>query len=205
MSNKIKGYYFITDARLSRAGNINDVKSAVAAGVSIVQYRNKDAGTKELYEEALKLKKICKNKTLFIINDRIDIALAVDADGVHIGTEDMPYDVARGLLGKKKIIGLTAHNIEEAKKAERLGADYVSVSPIFATSTKLDAGKPVGVSLIKKIKKPLKIPIIAIGGITLDNAKEVVRAGAEGLCAISAVVTKKDTKKEIKKFQKFFP
>lgn len=201
---KIRGYYFITDAKLSRAGNISDVKSAVAVGVSIVQYRNKDAGTKGLYEEALKLKKICKNKALFLINDRIDIALAIDADGVHIGGEDMPYVIARKMLGRKKIIGVTVHNIEEAKEARRLGADYIGVSPIFATTTKLDAGKPAGVSLIRKIKKTVKVPIIAIGGITLDNAKEVVEAGADGLCAISAVVTKRDTKKEIKNFQKFF-
>lgn len=201
---KVRGYYFITDARLSRAGNISDVKNALEADVSVVQYRNKEGSTKGLYEEALKLKKLCRNKAIFLINDRVDIALAVDADGVHIGTEDMPYVIARKLLGKNKIIGLTVHNIEEAKEAERLGADYISVSPIFATGTKKDAGAPVGVGLIKKTKKIVNVPVIAIGGITLDNAVEVVRAGADGLCAISAVVTKKDVKKEIEKFQKLF-
>lgn len=202
---KIRGYYFITDAKLSRAGNINDVKSALSAGVNVVQYRNKEGSTKELYEEAVKLKRQCKNKALFLINDRIDIALAVDADGVHMGTEDMPYAIVRKMLGRKKIIGMTAHNIEEGREARRLGADYIGISPVFATDTKKAAGTPVGIGLIKKIKKAVKLPVIAIGGITLNNAKEVIEAGADGLCAISAVVTKKDVKREIKKFQKLFP
>jgi thiamine-phosphate pyrophosphorylase len=123
---------------------------------------------------------------------------------VHIGTDDMPYEIARKLLGKKKIIGLTAHNVEEAKEAERLGADYIGVSPIFATGTKPDAGRPAGLSLVKDAKKAVRIPIVAIGGITLDNAPEVVTAGADALCAISAVVTKEDMKSEIVRFQKLF-
>lgn len=202
---KIRGYYFITDAGLSRAGNISDVKNALAARVTIVQYRNKDAHTKAMYEEALKLKVLCKKAgALFIINDRIDIALAVDADGVHIGTGDMPYGIARKLLGKKKIIGLTAHNIEEAKEAERAGADYIGVSPIFATDTKKDAGEPAGLDLIKAIKKTVCLPIVAIGGINLLNAPEVIKSGSDAACAISAVVTKEDVKSEAGKFQKLF-
>lgn len=199
----MRGYYFITDSKLSRRGNISDVKNALKAGVEVVQYREKNATTIEMYREALKLKRICKD-IIFIVNDRIDIALAVNADGVHIGQDDMPFCVARKLLGKKKMIGVTVHSIEEAKEAENLGADYIGVSPIFATGTKKDAGKPVGIELIKKIKKQVSIPIIAIGGIDLSNAPSVVQAGADGLCAISAVVTKPDVKKEIEKFQKLF-
>ena len=199
----LEGYYFITDSNLSRAGNISDVKNAVSCGVRAVQYRNKNAETGLMYEEALALKAICK-KTLFIINDRVDIALAVDADGVHLGSSDLPYKIARKLLGKKKIIGLTAHSVEEAEACQALGADYIGLSPIFETGTKQDAGPSAGVALIREAKGRVSIPIIAIGGITLSNAAEVIKAGASGLCAISAVVTKPDIRREIEKFQALF-
>lgn len=199
----LKGYYFITDAGLSRAGNLSDVKNALAAGVKAVQYRNKDGSTRQAYEEARKLRSLCK-RALFLVNDRLDIALAVGADGVHLGNDDLPYAVARRMLGKNKIIGLTVHNLKEARQAQRLGADYVGIAPVFATKTKKDAGRPAGVRLIKQIRRQVPIPIIAIGGINLSNAAEVIAAGADGLCAISAVVTKPDVKKEISKFQALF-
>jgi len=199
----MRGFYFITDARLSSAGNISDVRNAMAAKVKIIQYRDKQASTKEMYEEAVQLRRICKNVT-FLINDRIDIALSADADGVHLGQDDLPYATARKLLGKKKIIGVTVHSVEEAQEAQRLGADYVSISPIFATKTKIDAGIPKGITLIKKIREYISIPIVAIGGLNLSNAAEVIKAGADGLCAISVVVTKRDVKAEIEKFQELF-
>ncbi len=199
----LKGYYFITDSKLSRAGNTSDVKNALACGVKIIQYRNKDAGTRQMYEEALKLKSICKG-AIFLINDRLDIALSVGADGLHLGGDDLPYKVARKLLGKNKIIGLTVHSVKEARQAQKLKADYIGIAPVFATRTKLDAGKPKGLKLIKEIRKQVSIPIIAIGGINLTNAREVIAAGADGLCAISAVVTKPDVKKEIAKFQALY-
>ncbi|MBN1384329.1 MAG: thiamine phosphate synthase [Elusimicrobia bacterium] len=203
---KINGYYFITDSILSKNGNISDVTNAVSAGVKVVQYRNKGGSTKEMFEEALKLKDICKGRNIFLINDRVDIALAVDADGVHLGQDDMPYERARNILGKNKIIGLTVHSVKEAEEAEERGADYLGISPIFATDTKSDAGSPAGIILIEKIKESLKqgIPIIGIGGINLSNAADVVRAGADGLCAISAVVKKNNIKAEIRKFQNLF-
>jgi len=199
----MKGYYFITDAHLSRAGNISDVRSAVAAGVKVVQYRVKDLSTKIMFEEARELREICRGIT-FLINDRADIALAVKADGVHLGQEDLPYGIARRLLGKDKIIGITVHNLKEAQEAQKLGADYLSVSPVFPTVTKKDAGRPVGIALIKKIKKQVSLPIIAIGGITLSNAAEVIEAGADGICAISEVVAKPGVKEQIRKFQALF-
>ncbi len=199
----LKGYYFITDSKLSRAGNISDVKNALKAKVGIVQYREKYKSTAQMYAQAVKLRKICKN-ILFLINDRVDIALSVNADGVHLGRDDMPYNVARGLLGKNKIIGLTTHSLKEAKEAQKIGADYIGVSPIFATKTKADAGNPAGVKLLAKIRRSVSIPIIAIGGINLSNANEVIKAGADGLCAISAVLTKQDVKKEIEKFQALY-
>jgi thiamine-phosphate pyrophosphorylase len=197
------GYYFITDASLSRRGNFSDVRGALAAGVKYIQYRDKYFDRKKSYLEARRLRKICKN-AFFLVNDRVDIALSVGADGVHLGDDDLPYSIARKLLGRKKIIGLTVHNLKEAQEAEKLGADYLGVSPIFLTNTKLDAGAPAGIRLIKQIKEQIALPIVAIGGINLSNAKEVIRAGADGLSAISAVVAKRNVKKEIEKFQELF-
>jgi len=199
----VRGYYFITDSKLSRAGNFNDVSMAVACGVRVVQYRNKNAKTREMYEEAVRLREICRD-TLFLINDRVDIALAVNADGVHLGQSDMPCGVARKLLGDEKVIGITVHNLAEAVQAESIGADYLGVSPIFQTATKPDAGKPAGIFLIEEIRATVDIPLIAIGGIDHFNAIDVIRAGADGLCAISSVVAKEDVKAEIKKFQDSF-
>lgn len=202
LKREIKGYYFITDEKLSKKGNLSDAKEAVKAGVKAVQYRRKEGETKKLLEEALELKKFCSN-IAFIIDDRVDIALAAEADGVHLGQTDMPLKTARKLLGNK-IIGVTVHNVKEAIEAEKDGADYLGISPIFETTTKEDAGKAVGIKLIKEIKKVSSLPLIAIGGITLENAKEVVEAGADGLCAISAVMSKENVKEEIKKFQRLF-
>lgn len=199
---KLRGYYFITDSALSRAGNLSDVKAAVKAGVKIVQYRNKTGTTQDMLKEAMQLKAMCKKAgAIFLINDRLDIALALGADGVHLGNDDMPYKAARRLLGEKKIIGLTAHNVKEATAAQNQGADYIGVSPVFMTDTKPDAGVPAGIELVKKVRHAVSIPIAAIGGINLYNAPEVVGAGADGICAISAVVTMPDVRKEIEKFQ----
>lgn len=201
----MKGYYFITDCNLSRAGNESDVLSAVSCGVKVVQYRNKNAETLQMYQEAVRLGEICRNSgTLFLINDRIDIALAAEADGVHLGQSDMPCPTARKILGREKIIGVTVHNLAEALEAEGVGADYLGVSPIYQTATKPDAGKPAGIRLIEEIRAEVNIPLIAIGGINHDNASEVVRAGADGLCAISCVVTKENVRSEILKFQDIF-
>ena len=201
----MRGYYFITDSGLSLAGNLSDVRSAVTAGVNIVQYREKSGDTGALYEEALRLAEICRGTTTkFIVNDRIDIALAVDADGVHLGQSDMPYDIARRILGPDKIIGITVHSVDEAVKAEREGADYLGVSPIFSTSTKKDAGIPAGLTLISEIRKKSSLPLIAIGGIDLSNAPDVIAAGADMVCAISAVITKPDVAAEIRRFQSLF-
>jgi thiamine-phosphate pyrophosphorylase len=199
----VKGYYFITDSTLSRAGNTEDVLRAVACGVEVVQYRNKSAESRKMYEEAMQLREIC-SEVLFLINDRIDIALATNADGVHLGQTDIPCIVARKMLGPEKIIGITVHNLAEAKEAQTSGADYLGISPIFHTNTKLDAGKPAGIALIEEIRKQVSIPLIAIGGINHSNASEVIKAGADGLCAISCVVAKENVDEEIKKFQKLF-
>jgi thiamine-phosphate pyrophosphorylase len=134
----------------------------------------------------------------------VDVALAVDADGVHLGQEDLHYREARRLLGEKKIIGITVNTMEQAVEAARLGADYLGVSPIFATQTKPDAGEPAGLDLLREIRALVSLPLIAIGGITLDNAPDVIEAGADGVCAISAVVTQPDVGEAIAEFQKLF-
>jgi thiamine-phosphate pyrophosphorylase len=201
----VKGYYFITDSELSRAGNSSDVWQAVACGVEVVQYRNKNAETRQMYEEAVRLREICRDSgSVFLINDRVDIALATDADGVHLGQSDMPCLAARKLLGQERIIGVTVHSLAEALQAESMGADYLGVSPIFQTATKPDAGKPAGIRLIEELRARVEIPLIAIGGINHSNAGEVVRAGADGLCAISCVVAKENVRDEILKFQEIF-
>jgi thiamine-phosphate pyrophosphorylase len=199
----MKGYYFITDTRLSRAGNVRDVEQALAAGVRVVQHRDKEASAAAMIAEARVLRRLCQS-ALFLVNDRVEVALAVDADGVHLGQEDLHYREARRLLGERKIIGITVNTVAQALEAASLGADYLGVSPIFATQTKPDAGEPAGLSLLREIRRRVSIPLIAIGGITLDNAPNVIAAGADSVCAISAVVTKSDVQGAITDFQKLF-
>lgn len=199
----MRGFYFITDAGLSRAGNVSDVAQAVAAGVRVVQYRDKHSHREQARAEAWKLKKLCRD-VLFLVNDRVDLALEVEADGVHLGQDDLPYAAARRLLGPHKIIGLTVHNVREALEAVQLGADYLGVSPIFPTRTKADAGAAGGLRLLREIRRRVSLPLIAIGGINPANAREVIRAGADGLCAISAVVTGADVRAAIEEFQQLF-
>jgi thiamine-phosphate pyrophosphorylase len=199
----MKGFYFITDAGLSLAGNLSDVARAVAAGVRVVQYREKQGDTQALVEEARRLRELCRTAR-FLVNDRVDVALAADADGVHLGRDDLPYAEARRLLGKNKIIGLTVGSLAEALEAQELGADYLGVSPIFATLTKADAGPPMGLGLLREIRKRVSLPLVAIGGISLANAPAVIRAGADMVCAISMVVTQVDVAREITKFQALF-
>jgi len=195
-------FYFITDSMLTKKTVIYDVRAALKAGVKIIQYREKNKSTKKMFEEASQIKKLCAGKALFLINDRIDIALAVNADGVHLGQDDMPYPIARLLLGKNKIIGITAHNVTEAVIAESSEADYLGASPIFGTKTKTDAGRQAGLQLIRGIKKNVKIPVIAIGGINSDNIVSVMEAGADSAAAISAVIAKNNVQAECRKFVK---
>jgi len=199
----MRGYYFITDARLSRAGNRADVQAAVAAGVRVVQYREKEADTAAVLAEARELRRLCQ-ECHFLINDHVEVALAVGADGVHIGQEDMPLSEARRLLGPDKIIGVTVNTVRQALAAAQGGADYLGVSPIFATRTKPDAGEPAGLSLLREIRRLVSLPLVAIGGITLENAPAVIAAGADGICAISVVVTQPDVGAAIQGFQRLF-
>ena len=197
---KIIDFYLVTDSGLSRKGARHDVEQAVKAGCGIIQYREKRKSTKKMVEEALELKILCKDRAIFLLNDRVDVALATGADGVHIGQDDMPFEMARNMLGGDKIIGLTVHDIEEAKIAEKKGADYIGLSPIFSTSTKNDAGKACGTSMITEVRKHVKLPIVSIGGISKENVREVIQAGSDAAVAISAVVCAEDVYREISEF-----
>jgi thiamine-phosphate pyrophosphorylase len=199
----IKGYYFITGGAFSRRGDLHDVRAAVLAGACAVQYRSKQEDSETMVRTALALKRLCQG-ILFLVNDRIDIALAVDADGVHIGQDDLPVSVARRILGKKKVIGVSVSTFRQAAEAVAEGADYLGVGPVYSTATKSDASKPTGVDLISKIKSRFDIPVVAVGGITLDNAPLVIASGADSVCAISAVVTKTNVNAQIRKFQALF-
>jgi thiamine-phosphate pyrophosphorylase len=192
-------YYFITDAKLSKKGILSDIENAVHGGCRIVQYREKDKNTEEMIEEAREIKELCGNNVIFLVNDCLDVALAVDADGVHLGQDDLDVAAARRVLGKK-ILGVSVHNLEEARKAVEDGADYLGVGPIFPTSTKPDAGRPLGTELIEQIKEEFSLPIVAIGGITKENTPRVIRAGADSVAAISAVICSDDVEREVRDF-----
>ncbi len=168
------------------------VGEAIRGGVTLVQLREKDISTRDFYNEAVLLKELCsKGGVPLIINDRLDIALAVDADGIHIGQSDMPVSVVRRILGKEKIIGLSAGSVEEAEEAVRGGADYLGVGAVFHTSTKSDAND-VGIEMLKKVRSAVKIPIVGIGGINADNIEQLYGTGIEGVAVVSCIMASGD-------------
>ncbi|HEX9075012.1 MAG TPA: thiamine phosphate synthase, partial [Anaerolineae bacterium] len=164
--------YLVTDANLSRGRSHREVvDAAILGGVTVVQYREKNANTRRMIEEALELRDLChRHGVPFIVNDRVDVALAVEADGVHVGQEDMPASLARRLIGRDKILGVSAENIEQALAAQAEGADYIGASPIFATPTKPDAPQPMGVAGLLQVARACPLPIVAIGGLNASNA-----------------------------------
>lgn len=170
------------------------MSEALEAGVRFFQYRNKRGTRREKYEVSLQLIPLAREAgALFIVNDHADIALAVDADGVHLGQDDLPIEHARNLLGSGKLIGISTHSSDQAKAAEAGGADYIGFGPVFRTSTK-DAGPVQGIETISVIRRMVSLPVIAIGGITLANVGEAVRAGADGVAVISSVLSAPDRK-----------
>jgi len=193
-------FYFITDSALSKNGIFSDVDNAIKAGCKIIQYREKNKITKDMIKEGNQLREICKGRAIFLIDDRIDIALAVDADGVHLGQEDMPYHSAKKILGKDKIIGLTVHNLEEALVAERLGIDYIGLAPIFKTGTKEDARDPIGIKMIEIVREKVRIPIVAVGGIKKENINNVIEAGADSIVSIYAILKADNIYDEVREF-----
>lgn len=187
--------YVITDEQVSRGRSHAQVaEAAIAGGADVIQLRDKEASGGRFYRIALEVRRITrKAKVPFLINDRIDVALAVDADGVHVGQDDLPASVARRLLGPGKIVGVTAETPEEALAAERDGADYLGVGPVYeARGTKSDAGEPKGPEVVATIRRHCRLPIVAIGGIDAGNARAVRRAGAESAAVISAIAAADD-------------
>ncbi|MCK4901893.1 MAG: thiamine phosphate synthase [Thermoplasmatales archaeon] len=195
-------FYFVTDSELSKNNIFSDAENAIKAGCKIIQYREKNKSTKDMIEEARQLKEICEGKAILLVDDRVDVALAVGADGVHIGQEDIPYETARLLLGMNKIIGLTVHNLEEAIEAEKLGVNYIGLAPIFKTDTKEDAREPIGTKMIETVRKNVSLPIVAVGGINKHNVKDVIDSGADSVVSIYAVLNSDNVYNEVSEFAK---
>ena len=168
---------------------ISSIEDAIEGGVSLVQLRAKNLVSREYLELSIKAREITKTKNIpLIINDRVDIALSCKADGVHLGQDDLPVSQARNILGKKKLIGVSVHTEKEAEEAEHRGADYLGVGPIYFTQTKKDLRPPLGLEGFREIRKRIRIPILAIGGINAENAGEIIAAGADGIAVVSAIL-----------------
>ncbi len=162
---------------------------ALDGGATVIQLRDKAASTRVLVEEGLALRELTRQRgALLIVNDRLDVALAVEADGAHVGQDDMPVELARRLLGPGRILGVSASSRVEAERAIAAGADYLGVGPIYPTRGKADAGPATGVELLREIAAFADLPLVAIGGITAANAADVIQAGACGVAVITAVV-----------------
>ena len=180
--------YLLTDTQIAGLTHEQITRQALSAGIKVIQLREKNKSKKEIFHEALALKALTtKQKAALIINDHIDIALAVNAEGVHLGQEDMPVSEARRIMGRK-IIGISTHSLRQAQKAENEGADYIGFGPIFHTGTK-DAGKPRGLNALQKLREHINIPIVAIGGITCGNIREVLMSGADAAAIASGILS----------------
>jgi thiamine-phosphate pyrophosphorylase len=184
----------VTDRELAGGRAIEDIiNAAVKGGVTAVQLREKECTTLEYIELAKRIKRLLLHTTVpLIINDRIDVALASAADGVHVGQNDMPYADARRLMGKDALVGLTVETMEQAREAEKTDADYLGVSTIYATPTKTDAIHEWGLEGLKKLRHQSNKPLVAIGGINLNNSADVIRAGANGIAVVSAICAASD-------------
>ena len=195
--------YLVTDRELSMGRNIlSVVKSVVNGGVSCVQLREKKCSTNEFIEQALLLRDFLHSRNIrLIINDRLDVAIAVGADGIHLGQKDMPLTMAKKIVGGSMIIGVSAECLDDAIKAEKEGADYIGAGPIYATATKTDTGKPLGLSGLIQIRRRVKIPIVAIGGLNRTNAEAVIKCGADGIAVVSALVSAKDPEKSARELK----
>ena len=168
-------------------------EAALAGGADMIQLRDKTGNLRDLLPQARAIQARCRARgAVFIVNDRVDLALAADADGAHVGQEDLPADSARRLLGTGRILGVSTHNLQQAEEARTHGADYIGFGPMFATGTKDTGYAPRGLDAIRGIRKVVALPILAIGGITLENVAEVIAAGATAPAVISAVVSAAD-------------
>lgn len=182
--------YAITDVRLAGVSHAEQVMRLNAGGASLVQLREKHLSPNEFFRQAEEASQVCRRLGVkVIVNDRVDIAVAIKADGVHLGQDDLPPAAARRLLGKESIIGLSTHSVEQAREAARVPLDYVAVGPIFATATKQNPDPPIGLEGLAVVRRIVgTVPLIAIGGITLTDAATVLAAGADAVALISALL-----------------
>ena len=197
MMKKIGKLHILTDTVLqSRFSHMEITRLAIAGGADTIQYRQKSGTTREMIEIARNMKRLCSEADVtFIVNDRLDVAIAAEADGVHLGQEDFPIPMARELLGEGRIIGGSAATLDEARKCLSEGADYVGFGPVYPTSSKDDAGPVSGIDILKQVVEIIPVPIIAIGGVGAENIPDVMRAGAHGIAVISAVCCQDDPEK----------
>lgn len=202
MKERLKLYLVTDSVILKNKDFYKCIEDALKGGVTTVQLREKNSSGREFLEKAYKLRLLTeKYNAMFIINDRVDIALLVDADGVHVGQSDISVLDARLLLGKEKIIGVSTRNINQALEAKSNGADYIGVGAIFATKTKYDA-KIINIDTLKSIKEAVDIPIVAIGGINLENRKQLKDCNIDGYAVVSSILGADDIYKETKKWFK---
>ncbi|MPQ43045.1 thiamine phosphate synthase [Clostridium tarantellae] len=192
MNVKGKKLYLVTDYNMEFNKLLSKVEEALKGGVSIVQYRAKNKTTRKMCKEALLLKELShKYKALFIVNDRLDVALVVDADGIHVGQDDMEVYKIKEILPKDKIIGVSVHDLEETRIAIEQGADYIGVGALYNTNTKNNA-KIVSLEMLKKIRKKSSIPIYGIGGLTVNNLTKTLRETLDGIAIVSEILLAKN-------------
>jgi len=186
--------YVVTDRPLARGRPLEQVvEAALRGGATVIQLREKEASTREFIALGRRLQELCRARQVpLIINDRLDVALVLEADGVHVGQDDMPVALARQLLGPDKIVGATASTPQEAYHAEADGADYLGCNAVFYTPTKTDTGAPLGIEGFRLLVQTVSIPIVAIGGIKATNAAKLIQAGAAGVAVVSAVMAADD-------------
>jgi len=200
---KKPGLYLVTDSHAFNGRNLlNILSGSLKAGLDMVQFRDKAASDINFFKTGLRIKKLLKGKALFIINDRVHMALALDADGVHLGPMDIPVKIARKILGKRKIIGLSVSSLKEALNAQKQPVDYIAIGSIFKTSVKPDY-KLVGLKTLKQVVKKIRIPLVAIGGVNQSNIEEVRKLGVKRIAVVRAILKTRNpysaTKKLLKK------
>ena len=191
--NQIGRLHVLTDTELqSHFSHLELTKMAIKGGADTIQFRQKNGSTRDLIETARKMKSLCEETGVtFIVNDRIDVAIAAEAHGVHLGQNDFPIPLARKMKGGKFIIGGSASTLSEALECQEQGCDYIGWGPVFPTDSKADAGPVSGLTLLRQVSAEMKVPVIAIGGINVENIKHVIEAGAYGIAVISAVCCQK--------------
>jgi thiamine-phosphate pyrophosphorylase len=199
--------HVLTDCVLqSRFSHVELTRMAIAGGADTIQYRQKTGSTREMIDVAREMKLLCANAAIqFLVNDRVDVALAAEADGVHLGQEDFPIPLARRLLGRHAVIGGSAATMDEARKCVSDGADYVGFGPVFPTGSKDDAGPVAGITELQRVVRAIPLPVVAIGGITAANVPDVLQVGAVGIAVISAVCCQENPEVATRTLLRAFP